>query len=76
LHSTLIPNKDAIFIPGTICPVNTVGRPGILMSHVCVDTTFLPSGRLIVMGCAVGCIFSIGVPSITKIEVAPVSAIA
>jgi hypothetical protein len=51
LHSTLIPNKDAIFIPGTICPVITVGRPGILMLHVCVDNTFLPSGRLIVMGC-------------------------
>jgi hypothetical protein len=76
LHSTLIPNKDAIFIPGTICPVNTVGRPGILMSHVCVDNTFLSSGRLIVMGCAVSCTLSIGVPSITKIEVAPVSAIA
>ena len=75
LHSTRIPNKDAILIPGTICPINTVGRPGIVMSHVCVDITFLPSGRLIVIGFNVGRIFSMGVPAMTKIDVAPVSAI-
>jgi hypothetical protein len=76
LHNTLMPNSDAILIPGTICPINTVGRPGMVMSHVCLDLTLLPSGRLIVIGLMVGFIFSMGVPSITKIDVAPVSAIA
>ena len=42
------------------------------MSHVCVHITFLPSdGRLIVIGSNVGRIFSMGVPSMTKIDVAP-----
>lgn len=47
-----------------------------MMSHVCVDITFLPSGRLIVIGSNVGRIFSMGGPSMTKIDVAPMSAIA
>ena len=48
-----------------------------MMSHVCVHITFLPSdGRLIVIGSNVGRIFSMGVPSMTKIDVAPMSAIA
>ena len=76
LHNTLMPNSNAILIPGTMCPVNTVGRPGMVMSHVCVDITLLSSGRLIVIGLMVGFIFSMGVPSITKIDVAPVSMIA
>ncbi len=25
-----MPMRDAIVMPGTMCPVNTVGRPGIL----------------------------------------------
>jgi hypothetical protein len=75
-HNTLMPNSDAFLIPGTMCPVNTVGRPGMVMLHVCVDLTILPSGRLTVIGLMVGFIFSMGVPSITKIDVAPVSVIA
>ena len=46
------------------------------MSHVCVDFTFVPSGRLIVSGRIAGRRLSHGVPSIMKIDVAPVSAIA
>ncbi len=75
-HNSLMPNSDAILIPGTMCPINTVGRPVMVMLHVCVDLTLLPSGRLIVIGLMVGVIFSMGVPSITKKDVAPVSAIA
>ncbi len=48
----------------------------MVILHVCVDLTLLPSGRLIVIGLIVGFIFSMGVPSITKIDVAPVSMIA
>jgi hypothetical protein len=76
LHNTLMPNSDAILIPGTTCPVNTVRRPGMVMLPVCVDLTLLPSGRFIVIGLMVGFIFSMGMPSITKIDVAPVSTIA
>jgi hypothetical protein len=76
LHNTLMPNSNAILIPGTMCPINTVSRPSMVMSHICVDITLLPSGRLIVIGLMVGFIFSMGMSSITKIDVAPVSAIA
>jgi hypothetical protein len=76
LHNTLMPNSNAILIPVTMCPVNTVGRPSMVILHVCVDLTLLPSGRLIVIWLMVGFIFSMGMPSITKIDVAPVSAIA
>ena len=48
----------------------------MVILHICVDLTLLPSGRLIVIGLMVGFIFSMSVPSITKIDVAPVSAIA
>jgi hypothetical protein len=46
LHSTQMPINDAIINLGTMCPVNIVGRPGIVMSHMCVDFTLLPSGKL------------------------------
>ncbi len=76
LHSTLIPIKDAMDSFGTTCPTKTVGSPGMVMSHVCVDLTLLPSGKFMVSGWIAGQRFWTGVPSITKIEVAPVSAIA
>ncbi len=76
LHRTLIPINDAIVNLVTTCPTSTFGRPGIVMSHVCVDFTFVPSGRLMVSGRMVGRMFLHGVPSMMKIEVAPVSAIA
>ncbi len=45
-QSTRIPINDAINNLGTMCPVNTIGRPGVGMSHMCADLTLLPSGRL------------------------------
>jgi hypothetical protein len=46
------------------------------MSQMCVDDTLLPSGKLIVIGLSDLRRFLTGVPFITKINVAPVSAIA
>jgi len=31
-------------------PVNVTGKPVIVTSHMCVDCTFVPSGRLMDMG--------------------------
>ena len=61
---------------GTTCTTSTVGRPGIVMSHICVDGTFVPSSRLMVSGRVAGRRFLQGVTSMMKIEVAPVYAIA
>jgi hypothetical protein len=63
-------------MPGTMYPVNTVERHGIFMSHMCVDVTLLPSGKLIVSGLFVVRRFLTGMPFMMNIEVAPVSAIA
>ena len=63
-------------MPGTMYPVNTIGRPGIFMSHMCVNVTLLPSGKLIVIGLFVVRRFLTGVPFMMNIEVAPVMAIA
>jgi hypothetical protein len=49
-HRTLILLNDGIVNLGTTCPTSTFGRPGIVMSHVCVDFTFVPSSRLMVSG--------------------------
>ena len=59
-----------------MCPVRHVGSPGIFISHSCVECTFLPSGKRIVMGVNATLLLSTSTPSITKIEVAPVSAMA
>ncbi len=59
-----------------MCPVNVVGSPGISTSHMCVDLICRPSGRLTVRGFVAGCLFFTSAPSIMKIDVAPVSAIA
>ncbi len=63
-------------MPGTMYTVNTVGRPGIFMSHMCVDVTLLPSGKLIVIGLIVVQRFLTSVPFMMNVEVAPVLAIA
>ncbi len=52
-----------------------MGRPGIVMSHRCVDLTWLPSGKMIVIGFVAGRMFLTGVPSIMNMDVAPVSTI-
>ncbi len=46
------------------------------MSHTCVDCTFLPSGKFIVRGDKEICLLSTSVPSMMKIEVEPMSAMA
>ncbi len=76
LHSTLIPINDVMDSLGTTCPTKTVGRPGMVMFHMCVDLTLLPSGKFMVSGWSAGRKLWMGVPSIKKIEVAPMSAIA
>ena len=68
--------SDAIFKSGMIWPVKITGNPGIFMSHTCVDLIFLPSRRLTVSGFVANLLFSTSTPSITKMDVAPVSATA
>ena len=75
-HNTRIPIKEAIDSFGTMCPVNTFGNPGIVMSHSCVDVTFVPSGRFMISGFIANLIFSTLDPSMTNMPVAPVSAMA
>ena len=75
-HSTRTPINDAIDRLGTICPVSTLGSPGMLMSQQCVDLIFDPSGRLMFSGFVAILLFATGVPSMMKIAVAPVSIIA
>jgi hypothetical protein len=71
-----MPSKDAIFISGTMCPINLCGRPGMSTSYMCVDTIFVPSGRLICMGFVATQMFLAGAPAITNTDMAPVSATA
>ncbi len=48
LHNTLMPKSEAMAKFGTMCPVSVVGRPGMLISQMCIDFTCLPSDRLII----------------------------
>ena len=74
--STRIPKREAIDNSGTMCPTSVVGRPGIKISHICVDITLSPSANATLSGHVVFCLLWTGVPSMTKIWVAPESAIA
>ena len=76
LQRSQMPMRDAMVNNGTMCPVKTVGRPWMLMSHMCVEYIFLPSGKLIVRGVLVTRLLSTGAPSMMKIDVAPVSTMA
>ncbi len=67
-----MPSKDAIFISGTMCPINLCGRPGMSTSHMCVDTIFFPSGRLICIDFVAMQMFLAGVPTITNTDMVPV----
>jgi hypothetical protein len=71
-----MPMRDVIVNDGAMCPVNIVGRPRILISNTCVDWTFLPSGKLIVRGDTMIRLLSTAAPSMMKMEVVPLSAIA
>ena len=76
LHSGRMPIKEAMARWGTMCPVKMVGRPGIAISHLCVERTMLPSGKLILSGFLDSRLLSTSTPSMIKIDVAPVSAMA
>ncbi len=56
--------------------MRTVGIPSILMSHMCVDKTILPLANATFRGCVVLRLLTTVVLSITKIWVAPESAMA
>ncbi len=68
--------RDATFSEGMMCPVNMVGSPGIIMSHICVDMICLPSGKFIVRGFLATCLLTMSRPSMMNMDVAPVLAIA
>jgi hypothetical protein len=74
LHRILMLIRDAIVIPRTICPVNIVGRPGMVMSQMWVQTTLLPSDKVMVIGWSAQCKFLMGVPFIMNMEIASMSA--
>ena len=76
LHSTRMPISEAIVRCGTMCPVRITGNPGMLMSHSCVEVIRRPSGRLILIGLVVMRLFWTLSVSMTKMDVAPVSAMA
>ncbi len=73
---TRIPNREAIDNSETMCPTRVVGRPGSIISHICVDITRRPSANATFRGQVVICLLRTGVPSITNICIAPESAIA
>ncbi len=74
LHNGWIPKRKARARFGTMCPTNRLGMPGTTTSHMCVDCTWRPSGRLTDNGFLAGCLFTTGTPFCTKTDVTPVSA--
>ncbi len=74
--STRIPKREAIDNSGTMCPMSVVGRPGIMMSHMCVDITRCPLANATLSGHIVCRLLWTGMLSMTKIWVALESAIA
>ena len=74
--STRIPKREVIDNSGTMCPTRVVRRPGIMMSHMCVDITLRSSANATFSGHVIFHLLWMGMPSMTKIWVAPESAIA
>ncbi len=68
--------SEVIINDGTKCPVSVVSRPGMFISHTCVDWIFLPSGKLFVRGDATMHLSSTVAPSMINMDVALMSAIA
>jgi hypothetical protein len=71
-----MPIRDAAARWSTICPVKMYGNPRMVILHICVDFIFLPSGMLMLKGLLARCLFMTLAPSIMKMDVAPVSAMA
>jgi hypothetical protein len=59
-------NKEAIVRSGMMWPVNVMGRPGMLMLHICVVKTCCPSANMTLSGQVVHLLFLTGVPSHDK----------
>jgi hypothetical protein len=68
--------REAINNPGIMCPVRVVDNPGMVISHTCIECTTSPLGRFMDKGFVIRQKNSMGVPTITKTEVVPVSAMA
>jgi hypothetical protein len=68
--------RDTTLSEGTMCPVETVVSPGIFMSHMFIDVTCGPSGKSMVRGFVAIGLFTMSMPSILKMDITPVSAIA
>ena len=68
--------SDAIESFGTMCPVRTVGNPGVFVSQLCVYDTFVLSGKLMVSGLITTHLLSTVIFSIVNMAGAPVLAIA
>ncbi len=60
---------------GTVCPIRVVGRPGTIMSHMCVDIYQYSSANATLSGHVVFWLLWTGVPSMMNIWVAPEPAI-
>ncbi len=71
-----MPMREATVRCGTMWPVRMVGKPGMVTSHLCVEVIVRPSGRFILIGFDVVRLFLTEFVSITKMDVAPVSAMA
>ena len=62
--------------PGTMCAfLAALVKFGLSISHSCVDTNFLPSGWLMLIGLLARLMFIAGAPGWSKCPVAPASAI-
>lgn len=69
-----MPMSEAMDKPGTMCPVRIIRRPGMTILHMCVELTISPFGIFLVSGSVAEQMLFLGVPAITKMDVALVSA--
>ena len=76
-QNTAVERSDACVRPGTMWALVAFGRrPGMSISHVCVDWSVAPSGSMIVIGAVATCLLRTGAPCAMKWLVAPVSLMA
>ncbi len=60
LHNGRMPKSNMMAKLGTICPTRGLERPGTTTSHVCIDCTLRPLGRLTVNGCVASLLLATG----------------
>ncbi len=68
--------RDTTFSKGMMCPVKTVGSPGIFLLQICIDMIYLPSGKFIVRGFLATHLLTMSRPCMMNMDVALVLAIA